>query len=65
MFDQLVQGCAPSQLVLEDPGMSCCHGFGRIFILIFFDWPTETKGLDVRHGWYKGWEDEKTVSLSW
>ncbi len=30
--------------------MSCCHGFGCIFILIFLDRPTETEGLDVGHG---------------
>ena len=62
---QLVQACAPSELVLEDPGMSCRHGFGCIFILTFLDRPTETEGLDVRHEWYKCWEDGKTLSLPW
>lgn len=61
---QLVQACAPSELVLEDPGMSCRYGFGCILILIFLDRPTETKGLYVRHGWYKYWEDEKTTRRS-
>ena len=49
---QLVQAYAPSELVLEDPSMSCRHGFRCIFILIFLDRPTETEGLDVRHEWY-------------
>jgi hypothetical protein len=45
--------------------MSCRHRFGCIFILAFLDRPAETEGLDVRHGWYKCWEDGKTLSLPW
>ena len=42
---------APSELVLEDPGMSCCHWLGRILVLVFLDGSAESKGLNVSHDW--------------
>jgi hypothetical protein len=39
----------PSELVLEDPGVSRCHWLGCILILVFLDGSAETEGLNIRH----------------
>lgn len=38
---------APSKLVLEDPGMSCCYWLGCILVLVLLDGSAETEGLDA------------------